>query len=69
MNLFPRMTDAIAALDAPGSFPFNNGLYVAPCAALGRAPPVPHEPGRFTAYEKSGALFSWHEQKEKNYVQ
>jgi integrase family protein with SAM-like domain len=45
-NLFPRDIAAIAALDAPGSCTFSNGICEAQFAALGGSPTVS---GRFLA--------------------
>jgi hypothetical protein len=39
-NLLPRDRAAIAALDSPGSCPFNNGICEAQCSALGGSPTV-----------------------------
>jgi hypothetical protein len=39
-NLFPCDTAAMAALDSPGSCPFNNGICEAQCSALWGWPTV-----------------------------
>jgi hypothetical protein len=36
----PRDTATMAALDSPGSCPFNNGICEAQCSALGGSPTV-----------------------------
>jgi hypothetical protein len=56
-NLFPRATAAMAALDFPGSWIFDNGIGEAQFTALGGSPTVTHEPGLSTAYENRGAIF------------
>src|SRR5262245_54791937 len=57
-NLFPRDRAAVATLDSPCSWAFNDGICEAQFSALGDSPTVTHEPGLSTAHENSGAISS-----------